>query len=236
MVERKKTASGNCTDSSTTSSSTTTSRKGRKKKTGVTTKVTIPEFGGKGNHTDVASAFRMWAHTITYYRDYHEDHCLMPLVVASVKDDVTEMFNFSCSEEAEEGKESCEDLGLVLQKMREHYCGSYTFWEQRNIVENLKQGVFEEVADFLVQVTNAVKGLGKDWKELLTREELATLRYEVFLNGVNKEICHVFDSEAVKHGHMTLTQMYTAVRQFETYVAHNERLEGKTPARGQPRA
>ena len=195
---------------------------------GVTTKVTIPEFGGKGSHTDVASAFSTWARTIMYYRDYYKGHYLMPLVVTSVKDNATEMFDFTCGEEAEEGEESCDDLGLVLKKMWEHYCGSYMFREQRNIVENLKQGTSEEVADFLVWVTNAVKGLGK--------EELATLRYEVFLNRVNKEIHHVLDSETVKHGQMTPTQMYTAVRWFETYVAHNERLEGKAPAPGQPRA
>ena len=160
----------------------------------------------------------------------------MPLVVASVKDDMAEMFNVACGEEAEEGEKSCEDLGLVLQKMREHYCGSYTFREQRNIVDNLKQGASEEVADLLVWVTNAVKGLSKDWKGLFTREELATLRREVFLNGVNKEIHHMLDSEVVKHSQMTLTEMYTALRQFETYVAHNERLERKAPAPGQPRA
>ena len=44
---KKKTASGNCTDSSTASSSTTASRKARKKKTGVTTKVMIPEVWGQ---------------------------------------------------------------------------------------------------------------------------------------------------------------------------------------------
>ena len=59
------------------------------------------------------------------------------------------------------------------------------------------------------------------------REELDTLQYEVFLNGVKKEICHVFDAEAVKHPHMTPDQMYTAVRRFESYVARNERLNGK---------
>ena len=101
----------------------------------------------------------------------------MPLVVTSVKDNMAEMFNFACGEEAEEGEESCEDLGLVLQKLWQHYCGSYTFREQRNIVQNLKQGTSEEAADFLVRVTNAVKGLGKDWKGLLTKEELVTLRY-----------------------------------------------------------
>ena len=97
----------------------------------------------------------------------------------------------------------------------------------------MKQGDSEEVADFLVKVTNAVNGLAKNWKGHLTEEELDTLQYEVFLNGVKKEIHHVLDAEAVKHPHMTPDQMYTAVRRFESYVARNERLDGKeaTPTR-----
>ena len=126
-----------------------------------------------------------------------------------------------------------ENLGQIVQRMREHYCGAFTFREQRIQVENMKQGDSEEVADFLVKVTNAVNGLAKDWKGHLTEEELDTLQYEVFLNGVKKEIRHVLDAEAVKHPHMTPDQMYTTVRRFESYVARNERLDGKevTPAR-----
>ena len=43
----------------------------------------------------------------------------------------------------------------------------------------------------------------------------------------------MLDAEAVKHPHMTPDQMYTVVRRFESYVARNERLDGKeaTPAR-----
>ena len=103
-------------------------------------------------------------------------------------------------------------------------------------MENLKQGASEEVGDFLIRVTNAVDDLGKECKELLTKEELKTLQYKVFLNGVNKEIQHVLDSKAVKHGQMTPTQIYTAVRRFETYMAHNERLDGKGFTLAQPRA
>ena len=42
----------------------------------------------------------------------------------------------------------------------------------------------------------------------------------------------MLDAEVVKHPHMTPDQMYTAVRRCESYVAHNERLNGKeaTPA------
>ena len=217
------------TDSS--SASSVSSRTG--KKTGVTAKVSIPEYYGKGGHINHVSAFRAWARSITYYRNYYEDHYLFPLVVASVKDDATEMFDFTCSNKRGEKRVDCEDLGQIVQRMREHYCGAFTFREQQIQVENMKQGDSEEAADFLVKVTNVVNGLAKDWKGHLTEEELDTLQYEVFLNGVNKEICHVLDAEAVKHPHMTPDQMYTAVRRFESYVACNERLDGKeaTPTR-----
>ena len=212
------------TDSS--SASSVGSQAGKKK--GVTAKVSIPEYFGKGGHVNHVSAFQAWARSITYYRNYYEDHYLFPLVVASVKDDATEMFDFACSNI----RDDSEDLGQIVQRMREHYCGAFTFREQWIQVENMKQGDSEEAADFLVKVTNAVNGLAKDWKGHLTEEELDTLQYEVFLNGV-KEICHVLDAEAVKHPHMTPDQMYTAVRRFESYVARNERLDGKeaTPTR-----
>ena len=47
---------------------------GRKKKDGFSSKIHIPEFGGKKGHSsDVTEAFRQWARCITYYRDYYED-------------------------------------------------------------------------------------------------------------------------------------------------------------------
>ena len=56
-----------------------------KKKDGFSSKIQIPEFGGKKGHPhDVADAFRQWAHCITYYREYYEDSYLMPLVVPSL--------------------------------------------------------------------------------------------------------------------------------------------------------
>ena len=43
-----------------------------KKKDGFSSKIQIPEFGGKKGHAhDVASTFRQWARCITYYRDYY---------------------------------------------------------------------------------------------------------------------------------------------------------------------
>ena len=213
--------------SQTDSSSASSVRSRTGKKTGVTAKVSIPEYYGKGGHINHVSAFCAWARSITYYHNYNEDHYLFPLVVASVKDDATEMFYFACSNI----RGDCEDLGQIVQRMREHSCGA--FREQRIQVENMKQGDSEEAANFLVKVTNAVNGLAKDWKGHLTKEELDTLQYEVFLNGVKKEIHHVLDAEVVKHPHMTPDQMYTAVRRFESYVARNERLDGKeaTPTR-----
>ena len=221
----RRSLSGSQTDSS--SASSVGSKAGKKK--GVTAKVSIPEYFGKGGHINHVSAFRAWARSITYYHNYYEDHYLFPLVVASVKDDAAEMFDFACSNIRGDN----EDLGRIVQRMREHYCGAFTFREQRIQVENMKQGNSEEMADFLVKVTNVVNGLAKDWKGHLTEEELDTLQYEVFLNGVKKEIHHVLDAEVVKHPHMTPDQMYTAIWMFESYVARNERLDRKeaTPTR-----
>ena len=59
-------------------------------------------------------------------------------------------------------------------------------------------------------------------------KELWSLQYEVSLNGVIEEIRHILDSEIAKNeGKLTPQQMYEAVKKYETYVAHNKRLEGK---------
>ena len=57
---------------SSSDSDRTRSSAGRcKKKDGFSSKIQIPEFGGKKGHAhDVASAFRQWACCITYYHDY----------------------------------------------------------------------------------------------------------------------------------------------------------------------
>ena len=111
--------------------------------------------------------------------------------------------------------------------LREHYCGSLTFREQRNTIENLRQKPQEAAIDFLIRVGTSVSNLGKDWKDELTGDELWSLQYEVSLNGVNQEISHVLDSEIARCGRLTPQQMYEAVKKYETYVAHNKRLEGK---------
>ena len=59
------------------------------------------------------------------------------------------------------------------------------------------------------------------------------------MNGVQEEIRHVLDSEIAKNGgKLTPQQMYEAVKRYETYVAHNKRLEGKgaSSSASQPKA
>ena len=61
------------------SDETCSSLRRQKKKDGFSSKIQIPEFGGKKGHpNDVADAFRQWAQCITYYRNYYEDSYLMP--------------------------------------------------------------------------------------------------------------------------------------------------------------
>ena len=208
----------------------------RKKKDGFSSKIQIPEFGGKKGHThDVAGAFQQWAHCITYYRDYYEDSYLMPLVVSSLTRDASDVFDWILSL----NPGNTQDLTTLLQMLREHYCGSLTFREQRNTIENLHQKPQEAAIDFLIRVGTSVSNLGKDWKDELTDEELQSLQYEVSLNRVHEEIRHVLDSEIAKNGgKLTPQQMYEAVKRYETYIAHNKRLEGKgaSSSASQPKA
>ena len=131
------------------SDETLTSRGRQKKKDGFSSKIQIPEFGGKKGHPqDVADAFKQWAHCITYYREYYEDSYLMPLVVSSLTGDTSDVFDWTCSV----SPGGAQDLSTLLQMLREHYCGSFTFWEQRNMVENLHQGAREDATDFMIRV------------------------------------------------------------------------------------
>ena len=152
----------------------------RKKKDGFSSKIQIPKFGGKKGHPhDVADAFRQWAHCITYYRDYYEDSYLMPLVVSSLTGDASDVFDWTRSVTLG----GAQDLSTLLQMLWEHYCGSYTFGGQRNMVENLCQGVRKDAIDFMIRVGTSFSNLGKDWKDQLTEEELQSLQYKVSLNG-----------------------------------------------------
>ena len=74
------------------------SRGRQKKKDEFSSKIQIPEFGGKKGHPhDVADAFRQWTHCITYYREYYEDSYPMPLVVSSLTGDASDVFDWTCS-------------------------------------------------------------------------------------------------------------------------------------------
>ena len=206
------------------SDETLTSRGRRKEKDGFSSKIQIPEFGGKKGHPhDVANAFRQWAHCITYYRDYYEDSYLMPLVVLSLTGDASDVFDWTHSVSPGDAQ----DLSKLLQMLREHYCSSFTFWEQRNMVKNLHQGAREDATDFMIRVGSSINNLAKDWKGQITEAELKSLQYKVSLNGVREEIWHILDSEIARHGQLTPHQMYEVVKKYETYIAHNKRLKGK---------
>ena len=217
--------SGEGSGSSHPTQSSTSSRGRRKKKDGFSSKIQIPEFGGKKGHLgNVTDAFRQWARCITYYRDYYEDSYLMPLVVSSLTGDTSDVFDWILSLNHGDPQ----DLTTLLQMLKEHYCGSLTFREQRNMIDNLRQKPNEAAIDFLIRVGTSVSNLAKDWKDELTEGELQALQYEVSLNGVKEEIRHVLDSEMAKRdGHLTPQQMYEAIKRYETYVTRNKRLDGK---------
>ena len=147
----------------------------------------------------------------------------MPLVVSSLMGDASDVFDWILSL----NPGNTQDLTTLLQMLREHYCGSLTFREQRNTIENLCQRPQEAAIDFLIRVGTSVSNLGKDWKDELTEKELQSLQYEVSLNGVREEIRHILDSKIAKNGgKLTPQQMYQAVKRYKTYVARNKRLEG----------
>ena len=148
----------------------------------------------------------------------------MPLVVSSLTGDASDVFDWMCSV----SPGGAQDLSKLLQMLREHYCGSFTFWEQRNMVENLCQGACEDATNFMIRVGSSIGNLAKDWKGQITEAELQPLQYEVSLNGVREEIRHIPDSEIARHGQLTPHQMYKAVKRYETYIAHNKCLEGKS--------
>ena len=233
MSRRRRAGRGNRSRHSGSDSDDSHASAGRhKKKDGFSNKIQIPEFGGKKGHPqEVASAFRQWARCITYYRHYYEDSYLMPLVVSSLTGDASDVFDWTQSLTTGDPQ----DLSALLQMLREHYCGSFTFREQRNMVENLHQGAQEDATDFMIRVGTSVSNLDKDWRGQLSQAELESLQYEVSLNGVRQEIRHVLDSEVARGGPLTPHQMYEVVKKYETYVARNKRLEGRgsSPSTGQ---
>ena len=148
----------------------------------------------------------------------------MPLVVSSLMEDASDVFDWILSL----NPGNILDLTTLLQMLRKHYCGSLTFREQRNTIENLCQRPQEAAIDFLIRVGTSMSNLGKNWKDKLTEKELQSLQYEVSLNGVKEEIRHVLDSKmAIKDGKLTPQQMYETIKKYETYVGRNKRLDGK---------
>ena len=92
----------------------------------------------------------------------------MPLVVSSLTGDASDVFDWILSL----NPGNTQDLTTLLQMLREHYCGSLTFREQRNIIKNLHQRPQEAAIDLFIRVGTSVSNLGKDWKDELTEKEL----------------------------------------------------------------
>ena len=84
----------------------------------------------------------------------------MPVVVSSLTGDASDVFDWILSL----NPGNTQDLTTLLQMLREHYCGSLTFREQKNTIENLRQKPQEAAIDFLIRVGTSVSNLGKDWK------------------------------------------------------------------------
>ena len=209
--------------SSTRVSDSSTGWRHNKKKGGVNNKVHIPEFDGKTSNSEgTGEAFHRWSRSISYYRDYYEDEYLMAQIIGALKGDAADVFNFACHH----SKKHAKDLGLILEWMRHHYCGTLTFREQWNTVENMRQKSHELATDFLVRVSGAVDGLARDWKGVVSQHEIKSLLSEVFINGVQEEFRHILNSKMARYGELTKEQMYNAVKRHEVYLGRTKHLGG----------
>ena len=47
----------------------------------------------------------------------------MAQIIGALKGDAADVFDFACHH----GKKHTKDLGLILEQMRHHYCGTLTF-------------------------------------------------------------------------------------------------------------
>ena len=150
----------------------------------------------------------------------------MPLVVSSLTGDTSDMFDWTCSVSPEDAQ----DLSALLQMLREHYCGSFMFQEQQNMVKNLCQGAREDATNFMIRVGSSVSNLAKDWKDELMEEELKSLQYEVSLNGVREEIQHILDSEIARQGRLTLVRCMKQLKGMKPTSPTTNALKGKVPA------
>ena len=227
---KKKGSQSETGESGSEANSIVASGRSGRKKAGVTNKINIPEFTGTADKPGkVAEDFRRWARVITFYRDYYEDEFLMSQIIGVLKEDAADVFDFSRKRGG-----GTKDLGVILQRMRNHYCDTLTFREQRNSVENMKQGTQESAPDFLVRVSGAVESLARDFKGTIPKEEFNTLLYDVSFNGVNEDVRHVLDSVMARHGELDVDRMYDAVKTHEAYVAWNKCLGNRAPGAGTP--
>ena len=183
------------------------------------------------NTEGVGQAFRRWSQSVSYYRDYYEDEYFMAQIIAALKGDAADVFNFACHH----SKKHTKDLGLILEQMQHHYCGNLTFQEQWNTIENMRQKSHESAADFLVRVSGAVDGLTRDWKGVVSQHEIKALLSEVFINGVQEEFRHVLNSKMARYGELTEEQMYNAVKRHEVYLGRTKHLGGEDPPPPTPR-
>ena len=198
-------------------------QKPNKMKGGVNNKVHIPEFDGKTSNTEgVSEAFRRWSRSVSYYRDYYEDEYLMAQIIGALKGDAADVFDFACHH----GKKHTKDLGLILERMWHHCCGTLTFREQWNTIKNMRQKSHEAAADFLVRVSGAVDGLARDWKGVVSQHEIKALLSEVFINGVQEEFRHIHNSEMARYRELTEEQMYNAVKRHKVYLGRTKCLGG----------
>ena len=186
--------------SSTGASDSPAGQRRNKKKGGVNNKVHIPEFDGKTSNTwGVGEAFHRRSRSVSYYRDYYEDEYLMAQIIGALKGDAADVLDFACHH----GKKHTKDLGLILEQMKHHYCGTLTFWEQQNTIKNMRQKSHEVAADFLVHVSGAVDGLAKDCKGVVSQHEIKALLSVVFINGVQEEFRHVLNSKMARYRELT---------------------------------
>ena len=154
--------------------------------------------------------------------NYYEDEYLMAQIIGALKGDAADVFDFACHH----GKKHTKDLGLILEQMRHHYCGTLMFREQRNTIENMRQKSHESAANFLVRVSGAVDGLARDWKGVVSQHEIKALLSEVFINGVQEEFRHVLNFKMARYGKLTEDQMYNAVKRHEVYLGRTKCLRG----------
>ena len=147
----------------------------------------------------------------------------MAQIIGALKGDAADVFDFACHH----SKKHTKDLGLILEWMQYHYCGTLMFWEQQNTIKNMRQKSHESAADFLVRVSGAVDGLARDWKGMVSQHEIKALLSEVFINRIQEEFRHVFNSEMARYGELTEEQMYNAVKRHEVYLGRTKHLRGR---------